>query len=125
MKKKFLVSLIIIISLFVLIGCTYKKEETKTLKTLKYFRDITLNDIQKIEIIRYTEAGDNHKEETDINEITTTYNMISNIKVGKETDMVCEDNTTVYVFYLNSDKKISIEIECDWIILDGKRYLIK
>ena len=30
--------------------------------------------------------------------------------------------TTIYVFMLNDGSKASIEIECDWIVLNGKNY---
>ena len=45
------------------------------------------------------------------------------MKIGKETDQVCEDNSTVYNF-IEEEKAIHFEIECDWIIINNKRYLI-
>lgn len=125
MKKKILICLIVVICLFIFVGCQNKKEETKTIRDFNYFKNINVDDIEKVEIIKYTEAGDNHKEITDLQEIKNTYSMINNIKIGEETDMACEDNATVYIFSLKNSKKVSIEIECDWIILNGKRYIIK
>ena len=39
--------------------------------------------------------------------------------------MACEDNTTVYLITLKDGKKKTITIECDWIIIGDKRYLIE
>ena len=119
MKKKLLICFITIIFL------TACHEEVKTLKELNYFKDLPKENITKVKIIRYTEAGSNIKEETTKEEINRIYNMVNNIKIGKETNMACEDNTTIYAFYIDTEEKASIQIECDWIILDGKRYLIK
>lgn len=119
MKKKLLVCIITIIFL------TACHEDIKTLKELNYFKDVPLKDVTKVKIIKFTEAGSDIKEETNSDEIKKIYNMVNNIKVGKETDMACEDNTTIYAFYIDNEEKISVEIECDWVILNGKRYLIK
>ena len=32
------------------------------------------------------------------------------------------DNTTVYKFILKDGNSYSIEIECDWFVINGKRY---
>ena len=39
--------------------------------------------------------------------------------------MGCDDNTTVYSFVLRDNTKVSIEVECDWIVLEGKNYNFK
>ena len=39
--------------------------------------------------------------------------------------MACEDNTTVYVLYQKDGSKVSIEFECNWLVIGRKRYLIK
>ena len=46
------------------------------------------------------------------------------MKVGTKTSMACDDNTKIYKFYMEDGNTISIEIECDWFVIDGERYQI-
>ena len=39
--------------------------------------------------------------------------------------MTCEDNTTIYTFILTDNTEITIEKECDWLVIDKKRYKIE
>ena len=89
------------------------------------YKDIVLDKIKSINYIRYTEGGREDNEIIDKDEITTIYNYLKNIKVGEETNRACEDNTTIYELHLNDDRDIKIEIECDWLVIGNKRYLIK
>lgn len=89
------------------------------------YKKITASNINKITIIRYTEAGDDSKTISDSEEIEKTYLYLKSIKLGKETEQACEDNTTVYNFELNDGFKISVVIECDWVVIKDKRYIIK
>ena len=90
------------------------------------YKNVNLDDIESIEIIRYTVAGDNRQPTiTDSDEIKNIYNSLSKIKLVEETKMRCEDNTTVYVFHLKDNSKVSIEFECNWLVTRNKRYLIK
>ena len=133
MKNKIIIIIIAALALCAFIGIyQYMKDsdEPSTFKTIPLrdfdqFKKIDPNNIESLSIIKYTEGGDNEKYITDRDEILNTYNSLSNIKVGKETNMVCEDNTTVYVFKMKDKTSVSFEIECDWIILNKKRYLIK
>ena len=38
--------------------------------------------------------------------------------------MTCDDNTKIYVFNMDNGSSISVEIECDWVVLGNKRYEI-
>lgn len=129
MKK--IVLLLIMVTL--LTGCfVANKDEdsnnpvsnTITLFEYEDYKDIVLSEIDNIEYIRYTVAGDNRTTYTDDENIKNTYEALKNIKLGEETEMVCEDNTTVYVIHMKNGDKYSVEIECDWVIIGKKRYLI-
>lgn len=131
MKNKKIIIWLIILLLVVgllLILLLFKKEEDSyktNLLDMEPYNKIVLEDIKTITVNRYTEGGSESTLYDQTNDITGTYNMLKSIKVGKETEMACEDNTTVYTITLNNDEEISVEIECDWIINQNKRYLIK
>ena len=103
-----------------------KKDNDKSIYLMNFdnYKDIKLEDIDHIEIIRYTEGGDDSKNITDREEIESTYNSLSKKKIGEKTEMSCEDNTTIYKFYIG-DNVISIEIECGILINDKERYILK
>ena len=89
------------------------------------YKVITPDNIQKIDINKYTEGGNIITIADKQEDIESTYNSLSKINIGKETEQACEDNTTAYVFTLKDGKTISIEIECDWVIIKNKHYMIK
>lgn len=126
--------LFLTLSIFLLAGCNEKKENVskKDDKPVEYqsileygdYKEIKLENIVSIQKIRFTVAGDNRVEFTEKDEIENFYNSIKILKIGEETDRACEDNTTVYKVNLKDGKSISIEIECDWFVIKGKRYNI-
>ena len=144
MKKKMYIILIIIAVLAGIIGL-YKistsetepeKKTTPTKKTTttkvgksvldhEYYKGLTLEDIVAVDVVFYGEGGEESKTYTDQEDIERIYNSWKNTKLGKETKQGCEDNTTVYIFKLKDNATISIEKECDWVIINNKRYLIK
>lgn len=89
------------------------------------YKRINVSNIKKVTVIRYTEAGDDSKTISDSEGIERTYSYLRSIKLGKETKKTCEDNTIVYNFELDDGFKASIVIECDWVIIKDKRYIIK
>jgi hypothetical protein len=136
MKKRII--LVIILLILVTTGCDKLKNAAKKvegqveqvvkkvpLMEMDNFKDIVIDKIKSINIIRYTEGGADDKEIIDKEEIKSIYNSLSKIKVGKETDRACEDNTKVYVFNMIDGKKIKVEIECDWLVIGNKRYEIE
>ena len=130
MKKVFIIGL----SALLLAGCGEEKknEEPKEDKPVEYvsifekeeYKNIELDNINSISKIRYTEAGDDRSEITDEEEIKQLYNGLKAAKVGEEVQTACEDNTTVYVFNLKDGSSPAIEIECEWFVINGKRYNI-
>ena len=127
-KKLFLLLFIILFS-----GCSVKiSNEEKKNDILKYrsifdfedYREIKLDTIESISLIRYTVGGESVKELTNKEEIEKMYNSLKELKIGEETARSCEDNTTVYRFNLSNGKTISIEIECNWFIINRKHYNI-
>ena len=68
--------------------------------------------------------GDKTKELTDKDEIEKLYSSLKELKVGEETPRACEDNTTIYRFSMSNGKSVSIEIECDWFVINRKHYNI-
>ncbi len=134
MKKSIYIGLILILSIVLLSGCGSTKEKKENPKKIpkeisvldhEYYKGLTLEDIISVTVIRYTEGGDEEKTYTETGEIEKNYNYWKNKKLGKETTQSCEDNTTVYIFKLKDNASISIEKECDWIVIQDKRYLIK
>ena len=133
MKKKIaIIGIILILALTVIGLCTYsyfnKKEDNytgKKLFSIEQYKKIKVDDIESITITKYTEGGDNSENISNTNEISKIYNKLSNITLGAETDMTCQDNTISYSFNLKNHNSVYLEIECDWVIINNKRYLIK
>ena len=127
MKKK-----IIIISLFLVIifFIIYKLTEgpniinTTYLKDDKEYKDIKVSDIDSIRINRYNEGGLNSEVVSNKDKIKKLFNTLINMKYGEETDRACEDNSTIYIINLKDGTSKNITIECDWIIIGEKRYMI-
>ncbi|MBQ3468589.1 MAG: hypothetical protein IJH18_00805 [Bacilli bacterium] len=94
---------------------------TKLLDNDEY-KDISLDKINYIEIIKYTEGGDEREKITDQASISRIYNSLNSIELRGLTDRACEDNTTIYAIFLKNGVRKAIEFECDWIIINGKRY---
>ena len=110
MKKKIIIiSAFLVIIFFIIYNLTEGPNNIKAtyIKDNKEYKDIKLSDVQNIRINTYTEGGFNSKIVSNNDELKKLYNDIFNIKYGEETDMACEDN-----------------IECDWIIINKKRYMI-
>lgn len=123
MKKKIILNLLIIITLSILTGCN-KSDESTSLMDYGDYKNITEDNIKQIEIIKYTEAGVNTTL-VDENSIISVYNKLKKMKIGRKTEMSCDDNTTIYVFTLTDETKMSLEIECDWVVIDNIRYILK
>lgn len=117
-----IIALIILFIVFIT-GCL-RLNSSVPLMSYGEFKNITKNNIKQIEVIRFTEGGDEHKN---INKesFSTVYDNLSKKKIGKKTNMSCEDNTTIYIFTLESGEKISIEIECDWVVINNVRYTLE
>lgn len=123
MKKKIILNLLIIITLSILTGCN-KSDESTSLMDYGDYKNITKDNIKQIEIIKYTEAGVNTTL-VDENSIISVYNKLKKMKIGRKTEMSCDDNTTIYVFTLTDETKLSLEIECDWVVIDNVKYILK
>ena len=123
MKKKIILNLLIIITLSILTGCN-KSDESTSLMDYGDYKNVTKDNIKQIEIIKYTEAGSNTTL-VDENSIIGAYNKLKKMKIGIKTDMACDDNTTIYVFTLTDETKLSLEIEFDWVVIDNIRYILK
>ncbi len=133
MKRKIVITFTLIL-LTVNTGCmqvelkpddSNKNIESVSLMNFGEYKNIKLNQIVSVEYIEMTEGGSQVNKITDKEEIIGIYNKLSNFKVGEETNKSCDDNTKKYVFNMNDGSSISIEIECDWIVLNNKRYEIK
>lgn len=123
MKKKIILNLLIIITLSILTGCN-KSDESTSLMDYGDYKNITEDNIKQIEIIKYTEAGVNTTL-VDENSIISVYKKLKKMKIGRKTNMSCDDNTTIYVFTLTDETKLSLEIECDWVVIDNVKYILK
>jgi hypothetical protein len=115
--------IILIVCICFLSGCA-KVEELTSLMDYGDYQKINEYNIKKIEIVKYTEGGDDTQEVQE-DDFPRIYNNLKDIKIGKETTRACEDNTTVYKFTLQDDTQLKVEIECDWVIINNKRYIIE
>ena len=120
MKKR----LLVLLACLLFITSCAKVQELTSLMDYGEYQKIDEYNIKKIEIIKYTEGGDD-TQEVDEEDFQKIYNNLKEIKIGKETNMACEDNTTVYKFTLQDDTQLKVEIECDWVIIGNKRYIIE
>ncbi len=141
MKKRNITWIIILITLILLciaLSCLFRKnasnenedfepkvEEGKALMELDHYKSIKVDNISSLYIKKLTEGGDSFEEVVDETQIAAIYNNLNSKIVGKKTTQACDDNTTFYIFNLVDDSTISIEIECDWVVIDNERYLIK
>lgn len=135
MKKFYvvLVILILIVSIFIS-GCSNTKEEEKkgnskvvTILVLEhdYYKGLTLEEISSVTIIKETEDGVDEQTYEEKTDIEKNYNYWKNKKLGKKTTKSCDDNTTTYVFNLKDNATISVVKECDLVVINNERYLIK
>ncbi len=129
MKKIFFaIFLIIILTVILVPKNLYTKADITSNPNPSYlmdypeYKNLTLNNIKSLRIIRFTEGGVNEKKVEDKVQIGKIYNFLKQIKILSLSNMSCTDNTTIYSFILNDGSKASIEIECDWIVIKGKNY---
>ena len=101
------------------------KVEIKKVMSLDEYKDITLDKIESINFIKFTEAGREDELITDKDRIRNIYNNLSALVIKGETEQSCDDNTEIYEFKLTDGTTSKLEIECDWVIINNKRYLIK
>ena len=134
MKKSLYVALIILIGSIFISGCSDTKEVkkkvtpkeiAKSILDHEYYKGLTLEDVTSVTIIKETEAGIDEKTYEDEKDIEKNYNYWKNKKLGEKTNKSCDDNTTTYVFNLKDNATISIAKECDWVVINNERYLIK
>ena len=123
--KKVIIILVLLIIVFFVIFEVSKPSNPTLLKDNENYKDIAVDNIISIVIRRSTEAGIDTEAIVEKDEIESLYEKLSNIKIGKETEMSCDDNSTVYTIYFNNHTTKTIEIECDWIIINNKRYEIE
>ncbi len=121
---------VICLILFTACGCIFAKENNIQnhkvpavyLMDNPKYKNVIPENIKYVKIIRYTEAGASEKDIKDRAEIISLYNHFKKVKLTNISGMGCTDNTTIYVFMLNDGSKAAIEIECEWIVLNGKSY---
>ena len=134
MKKIVIVSSVIFLLFLALVTFSFlkisdkdifpKKVVERKIKDFDEFKKLKEENIIKLEIIKLTEAGMDSDVITDYDSIRKFYNYINSIKIGNESKTSCDDNTTIYKFYLIKDEAVSVEIECDNIVINTKRYEI-
>ena len=129
-------SLLLLLLVTILTGCNEKKEEPidepknepkDNVSIMEYgdYKNITLDEIEKITIYRITIAGANPTDYTDKTDIESIYNGLKSLIVGEKTEMACEDNGTDYVFKMKNGEEYTIVTECDWFIIGKDRYMIE
>lgn len=121
MRKIFILAVIIVLSITGIVKGN-QKLPTKHLLEYSDYQKITPENIKTLKIRKYTEGGLIETDITDKKEINKIYQYLNGIKLTSETNMGCDDNTTVYSFVLQDNTKVSIEKECDWIVINGKHY---
>ena len=129
--------LIYLFAMFIVTGCNLFNVKDNVKKTIEdhptemsimqldEYRDFSYDKISSLVIFRYTEGGRDEEKVTDKDRIQSIYNMISNYRIIGETNMACEDNTTVYRFVMKDGSKVTFEFECSWLVVGNKRYDIE
>ena len=134
--KKIILSIIVLILLIISIFIVIKEEKvekikepkvTKTTTVMQFgkYKNIKPDNIDYIEKSRYTEGGMDSRMITQRSEIESTYNYLNKRVVGSITTMACEDNTTIYKFYMKDGNNYSVEIECGILVMGKNRYILK
>ena len=98
--------------------------KTVSLFEMPQYKDKKLDNVLKIEVNKYTVGGLDTTVVEDKQEISNIMYNLLHIRLENETHQVCEDNTTIYIITTEEDT-IRVEIECDWVIIGDKRYLIQ
>lgn len=123
-KKIFVLGIILLVVIELLIVFLVFNKSTSLLK-LDEYQEIKEEDIKSINIIKETKGEVENILQTDNKDIKKTIQTLKKYKVGKEVNKTCYDKRTIYLIELKSKKDISIEIECDWLVINGKRYILK
>lgn len=89
-----------------------------------YYRGLTLENIISVEKVTLTASGEKRKHYKDPDKIRKIYSYWKTKKLGKKTNQSCDDNTTIYIFELKDNVSISIEQECNVVIINNERYLL-
>jgi len=125
-KKVIIIIVILVIICLALFGIKLSKTPEKGEFLFDFLgkEEFDVDEIELVNYIRYTEGGDNLITYTERDNIESLYNTVKSIKVGKETNRACEDNTTVYSFKMRDGTDFTVEVECSWLVLNNKRYEI-
>ena len=121
MMKKAII--LLLMGILMITGCGVLDEAISLMEYGDYAK-ITEDNIEGIKIIRYTEGGDDSSTVSE-DAIIKVYNNLKQKKIGRETKMTCEDNTTVYIFTLTDGTEMTVEIECGLAVIDNKRYVLE
>lgn len=119
--------IVLIITLLIVTGCSIKEKEKELnigLMDFEEYKEIDVNQITSIEYSWFNEGGREDKTIEDKDEITRTYNSLKNKTIINTSEMACEDNTKLYIIKTDS-KDYRIEIECNILIHNKDRYLLK
>ena len=126
-KKLFVCICILLILCLILLIIIIKKTSYKTtpLLKMKEYSNLKKDDIKQITIMKEGVGGIESILVNQENDINKTYEYLNNIEVGKETKKGCDDNTSTYIIELKDNSMIEIVIECDYVVMKNKKYLIK
>ena len=94
----------------------------KPLYNLDYFSQFNSDDIVKVIEETTTEGGVSSEEYTIKEDILQIFSGLENILIVSECSMSCEDNNISYHFIMNDGREYRIDKECEWLVIDGKRY---
>ena len=127
-RKKIMMMILIIILigilvLLILLGKNTSVETTPLLEIDEY-KKIELEHITQINVLKTTIGGQESILKDQSSDIKKTYNYLSSIKIGSEVTKSCDDNGTTYIITLDSGEEVIIEIECNWLVMNNKRYSI-
>ena len=125
---------LVTIVLMITVGCSKANkqdedidiiEERTPLMNFGEYKNIDIDRVTSILYSKFTEGGREDEEITDKEEIHEVYYSLTEYSVGKEVTTACDDNTKIYAFTMDDGSTISIEIECDWLVVGNKRYSIE
>ena len=123
----FIPILIIVIIIIILLFATFSSSDDNYIGLFEHenYKNLKVQDIGYIEELTYTVSGIDTIKYDDSTKIQNTFDELQRIKIGKISKQSCDDNTIIYNLHLKDDTTVSIEMECNFIIIDGISYEIR
>ena len=119
----FILTIVLIFPCLFARGTSMHYEKKPYLMDNPEYKRINPSMIKSLIIVRYTEGGVSEKTINDRIAINKLYDYLKRVELLDESGMSCTDNTLQRCSM--QTKQAAVEIECEWIVLNGKNYKFK